>query len=151
MHKTLKSFRSVTNIILALTLVLSFLINLQMAYAGSVSPFSDTTSSLKISPATSSHVLKFVTPTGASSAGQTIIVTFPSDFNFTSKVIGTVTFTHGASTGLENTETLATSATASSWGAVFSGTQNRILTLTAPTDGVGTVAVAANDKVIITY
>lgn len=99
----------------------------------------------------SSHVLKFTTPTGAADATDTIIITFPSDFNFTSKTIGTVTFTHGATTGAENTETLAASPSATVWGAVFSGTQNRVLTLTAPTDGVGTVAVAASDKIIITY
>jgi hypothetical protein len=121
-----------------------------VAQAASLTSLSDTMSSLKVSTA-SSHVLKFTTPTGASDNTDTIIVTFPSDFDFTSKTIGTVTFTHGATTGLESTETLAASATASAWGAVFSGTQNRVLTLTAPTDGVGAASVAASDKIIITY
>jgi hypothetical protein len=107
-------------------------------------------SSVKISTA-SSHTIRFTTPTGTSSAGATIILTFPSDFNFTSKTIGTVTFTHGATTGAEATETLAASPSGSAWGAVFSGTQNRVLTLTAPTDGVGAAALAASDKVIISY
>jgi len=107
-------------------------------------------SSSKISTL-SSHVLKFTTPTGAADSSDTIIITFPSDFNFTSKTIGTVTFTHGATTGAESSETLAASPSGTAWGAVFSGTQNRILTLTAPTDGVGTAAIAASDKVIITY
>jgi hypothetical protein len=99
----------------------------------------------------SSHTIKFTTPTGAAESTDTIIITFPADFNFTSKTIGTVTFTHGATTGAENTETLAATPSATAWGAVFSGTQNRILTLTAPTDGIGAAAVAASDKVIITY
>jgi len=122
----------------------------QVAYAASLTSLSDTMSSSKISTL-SSHVLKFTTPTGAADSSDTIIITFPSDFNFTSKTIGTVTFTHGATTGAESSETLAASPSGTAWGAVFSGTQNRILTLTAPTDGVGTAAIAASDKVIITY
>lgn len=120
------------------------------AYAAALTAKSDTMSRLKVSTA-SSHVIKFTTPTGASDNIDTIIITFPSDFNFTSKTIGTVTFTHGATTGAESTETLAASPSATAWGAVFSGTQNRVLTLTAPTDGVGTASVAAGDKVILTY
>lgn len=121
-----------------------------VAQAASLTSLSDTMSSSKISTL-SSHVMKFTTPTGASESSDTIILTFPSDFNFTSKAIGTVTFTHGSSTGAENTETLAASPSATAWGAVFSGTQNRIFTLTAPTDGVGAATVAASDKIIITY
>jgi hypothetical protein len=122
----------------------------QIAIAASLTALSDTMSSSKISTL-SSHALRFTTPTGASDNTDTIIITFPSDFNFTSKTIGTVTFTHGATTGAENTETLAASPSGSAWGAVFSGTQNRILTLTAPTDGIGAASVAASDKVIISY
>ncbi len=135
--------------VLVLLLVVS-LTGAQIASAAALSAVSDTMSSSKISTL-SSHVIKFTTPTGAGDSTDTITVTFPSDFNFTSKVIGTVSFTHGASTGLESTETLAASPSVSSWGAVFSGTQNRILTLTAPTDGVGSAVVAAGDKVILTY
>lgn len=118
--------------------------------AASLTGLSDTMSSSKVN-ATSSHVLKFTTPTGASDNTDTIIITFPSDFDFTSKTIGTVTFTHGATTGAETTETLAASASGSAWGAEFSGTENRVLTLTAPTDGIGAASVAAGDKIIITY
>lgn len=135
---------------LVFALVLITLFPGRSAEAASLTALSDTMSSLTISAA-SSHTMRFTTPSGASVAGQTIIITFPATYDFTSKTIGTVSFTHGASTGLENTETLAASASASAWGAVFSGTSNRILTLTAPTDGVGAAAVAASDKVIITY
>ncbi len=120
------------------------------AHAAAITTISDTMSNQTVS-ATSTHAIRFVTPTGAGDNTDTIILTFPSDYNFTSKTIGTVSFTHGASTGLESTETLAASPSASAWGAVFSGTQNRILTLTAPSDGVGSAVVAANDKMIITY
>lgn len=131
--------------------VLGFsLINVQFAYAASLSALSDTMSSVKVSTL-SSHAIRFTTPTGANQSSDTIIITFPADFNFTSKTIGTVTFTHGATTGLENTETLAASPSATAWGAVFSGTQNRILTLTAPTDGTGAAVLAPADKVVITY
>ena len=120
------------------------------AYAAFLPNFSNTQSRIKNSQ-NSSHTLRFTTPTGATVAGQTIIITFPSGYNFTAKTIGTVSFTHGATTGLESTETLAASADASNWGAVFSGTNNVTLTLTVPTDGTGTAPVAANDKIIITY
>jgi len=123
---------------------------LQVALAAALTAKSDTMSSSKVSTL-SSHTIKFTTPTGAADATDTIIITFPADFDFTSKVISSVTFTHGATTGSENTETLAATPSVTAWGAVFSGTANRIFTLTAPTDGVGAATVAASDKVIITY
>lgn len=122
----------------------------QETSAASLTSVSDTMTSLKISTA-SSHTITFVTPTGASDLTDTIIITFPADFNFSAKTIATVSFTHGVTTGVESTETLAAAATASAWGAVFSGTQDRVLTLTAPTDGIGSATVAAGDKIIITY
>jgi hypothetical protein len=146
-----KISRSAFSIVTSISLIIGlFLFSVGGATAASLTGLSDTMSSSKVSTA-SSHVLRFTTPTGASSASQTIIITFPSDFNFTSKVIGTVTFTHGATTGAESTETLAASPSATAWGAVFSGTQNRILTLTTPTDGIGAATLAAGDKIILTY
>lgn len=139
---------------MSLILILSFLFitefSIKPAKAASLTALSNTMSSSKVNTL-SSHTIKFTTPTGANQNTDTITITFPSDFNFTSKTIGTVTFTHGATTGAENTETLAASATATAWGAAFSGTQNRVLTLTAPTDGIGAAELAASDKVIITY
>ncbi len=141
--------------VIAFVLICSLLIvsmpgSVFIATAASASALSDTMSNQTIS-ATSSHTIKFTTPTGASAAGNTIVITFPSGFNFTSKSISTLTFTHGSSTGAENTETLAATPSATAWGAAFSGTNNVILTLTAPTDGTGAAALAANDKVIVTY
>ncbi len=121
---------------------------LRVANAASLSALSDTMSSQTIS-ANSSHVIKFTTPTGVTASGQTMVVTFPSGFNFTSKTIASLSLTYGASTGAETTATLAASPSASTtWGAVFSGSNNVILTLTAPTSGT---YVAAGNKVILTY
>lgn len=120
------------------------------ASAASITSASDTMSDLTIN-AVSSHSIKFTSPTGANQNTDTIIVTFPADFDFTGKVIGGISFTHGATTGLESTETLSAAASATDWGAVFSGTENRVLTLTAPTDGTGSAVVAPGDKLIIGY
>jgi len=147
-----KYLRRVINISLIFSLTAFYLLLsvVPVAHAAALTALSDTMSSSKITTA-SSHVLKFTTPTGAAESTDTIIITFPADFDFTSKTISTLSFTHGASTGLETTETFAANPTGSVWGAVFSGTANRILTLTAPTDGIGIATVAASDKIIITY
>jgi len=145
MFKTLKKL-----FIGVLILALLALIIVKRAQAAGLTAPSDTMSRQQVSQ-NSSHIIKFTTQNAIQTTGDTITITFPSDFNFTSKTISTVTFTHGASTGLENTETLAATPSASAWGAAFSGTQDRIFTLTAPTDGVGAAAVAASDKIIITY
>jgi hypothetical protein len=137
--------------VLALAIVLAQMpLAFKRVEAAPLTSLSNTMSSLTVS-ATSSHVLRFTTPSGATDNTDTIIVTFPSDFNFTGKAISSLTLTHGPSTGAENTETLAASASASAWGAVFSGTQSRTLTLTAPTDGTGAAALAAGHRVILTY
>ena len=120
------------------------------AASGTLSVLSDTMSRQKIST-NSSHLIKFRTSVAVSTTGDTIKVTFPADFNLTSSAITDITFTHGASTGAETTETLAESPSGSAWGAAFSDTQSRILTLTAPTDGIGIAALAADHYIIITY
>jgi hypothetical protein len=122
----------------------------QLAHAASITSASDTMSDLTIN-AVSSHSIKFTSPTGANQNTDTIIVTFPSDFDFTGKAIAGLSFTHGVTFGTENTETLAASPSGSAWGAVFSGTENRVLTLTAPSDGTGAAVVAASDVLIIGY
>lgn len=135
-------------VILALLLLSS--IPFQTAQAASLTSLSDTMSSLKISTA-STHVLRFTTPTGATDNTDTIVVTFPADFNFAGKAISSVTFTHGTTTGTENTETLAAAPDATNWGAVFSSTTNRVLTLTAPSDGAGAHPLSAGHRIILTY
>ncbi len=138
------------SVLLACAILAISIFPFSFAEAAAITSASDTMSSLTVS-ATSTHTIRFTTPTGANQNTDTIIITFPSDFNFTSKTIGTVSFTHGATTGAETTETLAASASATAWGAAFSSTQNRVLTLTAPTDGTGAAVLAPGDKIIITY
>jgi len=149
---TKKLFR--INAAILILAIIAMIMPFQETQAATLLSMSDTMSRLKATTA-SSHTIKFTTPTGAGDSTDTIIITFPSTgttpFNFTDKTISTVTFTHGATTGTESTETLAASPSAEVWGAVFSGTQNIILTLTAPTDGIGTAEVAASDKIILTY
>lgn len=147
---SLRAASRIISMVLAVAILALYLFPASSAYAASITSASDTMSSQTIS-ATSTHAIRFITPTGANNNTDTIILTFPSDYNFTSKTIGTVTFTHGASLGTETVETLAASPSPTAWGAVFSGTQNRILTLTAPSDGVGSTTLAVSDKVIITY
>ena len=145
--------KKLLNIFLAFNVAFTFtLLSLTPAHAaaGTLTALSDTLSRTKKSTL-SSHTMKFTTSVAIQVSGDTIVITFPSDFSFATKAIATVSLTHGASTGAESTETLAASPSATAWGAVFSGTSNRIFTLTTPTDGIGSAALAANDKVIITY
>jgi hypothetical protein len=122
---------------------------LLIAHAAALTALSDTMSEQTINTA-SSHVIKFTTPTGVTANGQTIVVTFPSGFNFTGKAISGLTLTYGASTGLEQSTTIAAAPGAGTqWGAVFSGTNNVVLTLTSPT-ATGPY-IAAGNKVILIY
>ena len=81
-------------------------VGVSQAFAASLTNLSDTMSRVQVSTA-SSHTLKFTTPSGATTSGKTIVLTFPSTFNFTTKSIASVSFTHGPSTGLETIETVA--------------------------------------------
>ncbi len=138
------------SVILTFVLATGTIFPISNAQAASLLSLSNTMSSQTVS-ATSSHVMRFITPSGASSSTHSIIITFPATFDFTGKAISSVSLTHGPTTGLENTEVLAAAPTLTSWGAVFSGAANRVLTLTPPTDGVGTAVIAPNSRVIITY
>jgi len=136
---------------IAITLALMlYVMPFKFALAATVTSASDTMSNLTIN-ATSSHSIMFGSPTGVAQNTDTIVITFPSDFDFSGKVIGGLSLTHGTTTGLEITETLAAAPSGSAWGAVFSGTENRVLTLTAPSDGIGAEAITANNKIVIGY
>ncbi|HTH92966.1 MAG TPA: hypothetical protein VL576_00605 [Candidatus Paceibacterota bacterium] len=140
--------KKILSAVLALSVIALTISGALIAHAASLTALSDTMSNQTIS-ALSSHTIKFTTPTGVTASTQTIVVTFPSGFVFTSKTIASLSLTYGASTGLETTATLAASPGATTtWGAVFSGTSNVILTLTAPTSGT---YIAAGNKVILTY
>ncbi len=142
MIKKLTSFTLILAILLAMVPSTAFIAN-----AAALTALSDTMSNQTIS-ANSSHVIKFTTPSGVTATTQTMAVTFPSGFNFTSKSIASLSLTYGVS-GTNTTATIAASPGASTtWGAVFSGTNNVTLTLTAPTSGT---YIAAGNQVILTY
>ncbi|QQR77517.1 MAG: hypothetical protein IPJ67_05335 [Candidatus Moraniibacteriota bacterium] len=134
----------------AFSVVLVFVISLgvfvNQAKAASLTALSDTQSRVK-KDEFSNHTIRFTSPTGAAEVTDTIIVTFPSDFDATGLDFGDVDLSYGASTGYENEATLAGSAGAATWGAAFSGTENRVLTLTYPSSG-GT-AITAGWKVVV--
>jgi len=121
------------------------LLNYAKIQAASLTSVTDTMSRQKVSTL-SNHVVKFTTPTGAGDTTDTITVTFPAGFTIGSVAFGDMTLTHGATTGLETTETLAAAASATDWGASFTG---QVLTLTHPTNGANG-DIAASDKVILT-
>ncbi len=87
----------------------------------------------------SDHTIQFVTPTGVDS-GETIVITFESDFDGSNHTNGALDFSDvdlliddvkdGVCDG--TSQTLVDSAPGvSEWSAVFSGTENRVLTLTS--------------------
>ncbi len=123
---------------------------IQVAEAADLTSLSDTMSRLTVST-TATSTIKFTTPTGANAPTNNIVITFPSDFNFTSKTPSTITFSHGAVTGYEATETLDYLPSAANWGVATSSTQNRVWTFTAPTDGVGAATLASSTKAIFTF
>ena len=118
------------------------------AYAASLTGLADLMSNETVS-ATSSHTIRFTSTSGVTAFGQTMVITFPSGFNFSGKPISDLTLTYGPATGTEVTTTIAPGASSSTtWGAVFSGTLNVILTLSAPSTGT---YINPGDKVILTY
>lgn len=109
--------------------------------SASLTAMSNTMTRLKVSQL-SDHVVKFTTPTGVAAAGTITIDFNTASFSTGSTEFGDVDFTHGATTGLETSETLAATCSAATWGAAFA---TNVLTLTSCS---GTVT--AGDKVIIT-
>ena len=146
----LQTFRSFTSLVLISALLFVFGGFSQVAYADQLYTIKDVLSSQMVS-ASSTNTLTFKTPTGATTSAKTIVVTFPAGFDFTGSVLADISFKHGTTTGQEYTETLAAAPTATAWGAVFSGASSSVLTLTTPTDGVGAIALNANDKITLTY
>ena len=125
-------------------LVFSFSIYPQLTHAAALTDLSDTMSRLKVSEG-SDHTIKFTTPTGAGDTTDTITVTIPTGFAIGSVDYTDIDLSHGVTTGYETEETLAASASATEWGASFSG---QVLTLTHPTNGAnGDVEVS--DKVVV--
>lgn len=102
----------------------------------------------------SDHAIQFRTPTGVAST-QTIVVTFPSDFDGSSDPQGALDFNDvdlfedttpdGVCDGTAET-LVASGASSSQWNAVFSATENRTLTFTS---GGASATIAAASEVCI--
>lgn len=91
------------------------------------------------------HEIQFVTPTGVDASSDTIILTYPADFLFGSVAVGDIDLSHGPTTGLETTETLAGSAAAGVWGVTIA---SNAITFTAPSNAASG-EIAAGDVVTI--
>lgn len=118
-------------------------------YAATLTSVTDTLSSVTKSVTGVSHVIQFTTPTGVGESTDTITITFASGFDISGLTLpADVALTHGAGSYTTNTETVTnTGATATAWNVGRSG---QVLTLTAPTDGVGAASLAAGNQVRIT-
>ncbi len=141
-----RSFMSAT-LITALLLVVSVGVWPQGVSAAALLNKSDTLSSQKVSTA-SNHTVVFRSPTGAVESTDTITITFPAGFNMNSLDFADIDLAHSAgsqsnctSPTYSNEETLASTPSTTAWGAALSG---QVITLTAPTDGTGAAAIAAN-------
>ncbi len=125
--------------------------------AASLTSKKDTMSRLILSSPSdvkSNHAIEFTTPTGVAST-QTMVITFPADFDGLNDADGALDFndvdlledTTPDSACDGTAETLVASApTASQWSAVFSDTENRILTFTS---GGASAIIAAASQVCI--
>ncbi len=91
------------------------------------------------------HEFQFTTPTGVDASSDTIIVTYPSGFDLSAIAVSDIDLSHGATTGLETSETLAASAGAGVWGVA---TSTSAVTFTAPTDAGGSEITGGHIVVI---
>lgn len=131
-----KKIFSKIRFVTSLYLVVGLLIlsgGVQVAYAASLTTISDTLSSQKKSTL-ANHDIQFTTPTGVAS-GQTIIITFPSDFS----IAAAMDFTDIDVLDDGANVTLAASPSGATWGAVR--TSATVITLTNGTTAVGAGSV----------
>jgi hypothetical protein len=141
------SLKRQTAAFLVVALTFASLTAYQVAFAAGLANVSDTLSTVNTSTA-ADHTIVFRTPTGAGDNTDTITITLPAGFTTNSFDFADIDLAHSAgsqsnctSPSYSNEETLAGSASATAWGASLAG---QVLTLTAPTDGVGAAAIATN-------
>lgn len=153
-HAFLSTFtQKVTSFVTAFTLVAISLWPLSYVSAAALTDAADIMSRQAVNQL-SDHEIEFTTPTGVAS-GQTVTLTFPSDFDGSNDPQGALddtdvdffvdTVPDGVCDGTAQT-LVASGATSSQWNAVFSGTENRVLTLTS---GGASATVAAGAEVCI--
>ena len=130
--RLISKIRFVTSLYLVAALI-ALTGGVQVAYAASLTALSNTLSSQKISTL-ANHDLQFTTPTGVAS-GQTIIITFQSDFS----IAAAMDFTDMDVLDDGVNVTLAASPSGATWGAVR--TSATVITLTNGTTAVGAGSV----------
>ena len=126
-------------ILLIITAVFVFPV---LTHGAGLTSLSDYLSSLK-KFSNSNHTIQFTTQNGATTPSSTIVLTFPSGFDLSAEGYTDISLSHGP-TGVETEETIAATATNTSWGANFSG---QSLTLTHPASGNGNIT--AGDIIIV--
>jgi hypothetical protein len=89
----------------------------------------------------SNQEIRFFTPSGVISAGQTMALHYPTGFDLSPIGVGDIDLFYGPSTGLENSTVLAAAAGVNIWG-VNIDAPNRTITFTAPTN-VGPIPAAS--------
>lgn len=119
----------------AFVTVLSMFASIAPARAATLTSMSDVLTRLKVS-VVADHELMFVTPTGVT-AGQTIVVTFPSDFSIAASLNETDVDLAEGSTGTCSSatfteKTLAATPSGTTWGAAR--TSATVFTFTSGTD-----------------
>lgn len=136
--------KSIFRKVLSLTLVASMICMPSLALAAALSDISDEMSTVKISPAVSSHEIMFATPSGVQ-YNDDVIITFGSDFIVGEHLTVTDVDIDVGDSGICSSagwsdQTVADSAGVSTWGVA---TTSSTVTLTAPTGTSGEV-VAGN-------
>jgi hypothetical protein len=130
MQKLIKSW--VLKVLTIAIVVMAVGIQSSTVFAASVTSLSDNMSRLKASTA-SNHTIQFVTPTGLT-AGQTITLTFSSDFTGVASIVfGDVDLATAATCSGFVDRTLAASPSGATWGV---GSSGQVVTLTS---GTGTI------------
>lgn len=134
-RKIVSKIRAITSLSLIFGMLV-FTSGTQITYAAAITSASDTLSSQKVSTL-ANHDIQFTSPTGVTS-GQTIIITFPSDFSIPVALDfeDMDVLDDGANV------TLAATPSGATWGAVR--TSGTVITLTN-----GTTAVAAGSVIRI--
>lgn len=103
--------------------------------AASLTDITDEMSTVKISPAVSSHEIMFVTPSGVD-IDDTIIITFQSDFAIGALAVADIDLAEGdtgvCSSASFTDRTVAASASADTWGVA---TTSSTITFSAPSSG----------------
>ena len=145
--------RKVVSVIAFFSILIFTFSPVYVAQAASITDSADVMTRLSINEL-SDHEIEFTTPTGVAST-QTIVLTFPSDFDGSSDPDGALdesdvdflvdTVPDGVCDGTAQT-LVASGPSTSQWSAVFSSTENRVLTLTS---GGASATVAAGAEVCI--